>query len=167
MIDLWLGSDYGLACNGIFVLGESTYGEAPPLVQYIPTWIRREVRDTTFARIFNAFSGRHTSRASVAERDAFWQSIAFYNFVTRSVGPTRRHRPTETDYRSARPSLATVLQQHLPAGVIILGTEQATYSAPVVREVGIPSVTTRHPTSYGLRTCILTQAWEELRAKLA
>lgn len=162
MNDIWIGSNYTASNKRIFVLGESTYGSDPALVDYIPAWIRREVRDTTFARIFNGFSGTHTSRAKDAEREAFWARVAFYNFVTRSVGPTRKHRPTEADYRASQAPLAKVLRQHSPTGVIILGTEQAEYSAPVVQQFGIPSVTTRHPTSYGLPTKVLTDAWNKL-----
>ena len=162
MNDIWIGSNYRAASKRILVLGESTYGSDPALADYIPTWIRREVRDTTFARIFNGFSGAHTSRAKDAEREAFWASVAFYNFVTRSVGPTRKHRPTEADYRAAQAPLEAVLRDYSPTGVIILGTEQAEYSAPVVQRLGIRCVTTRHPTSYGLPTNVLTDAWRQL-----
>ncbi|MES2598484.1 MAG: hypothetical protein V4662_24325 [Verrucomicrobiota bacterium] len=162
MTDIWIGSRYDVSEKRIFVLGESTYGSDPVLVDYIPTWIRRQVRDTTFSRIFNGFSGNHTSRATDADRETFWSRIAFYNFVTRSVGPTREHRPTGADYSAAQTSLEAVLRRHSPAAVVILGTEQAQYSVPVVERLGICYVVTRHPTSYRLQTKVLTDAWNEV-----
>lgn len=162
MIDIWIGSKYDASDKRILVLGESTYGSDPALADYIPMWIRREARDTTFARIFNAFSGLHTSSADDGSREEFWSKIAFYNFVTRSVGPTREHRPTDADYRLAEAPLEAVLRKILPSGVVILGKGQAQYSEPVMRRLGIASVTAPHPTSYGLRTKILTDAWNQL-----
>ncbi len=156
---------YPEAANGILVLGESTYGSDPPLAGYVPVWIRSGVRDTTFSRIFNAFSGFHTDRATVTEREKFWAQIAFYNFVTRSIGPTREDRPTDDDYLAAQMPLKQVLEEHRPRAVMILGAEQAKYSAPIVASSGIPSVVTPHPTSYGLRTQVLKDAWHELQAK--
>jgi hypothetical protein len=164
MSDIWIGSRYGASDQRVLVLGESTYGSDPPLAEYIPMWIQRAVRDTTFARIFNAFSGTHTSRASITEREAFWAGIAFYNFVTCSVGPTRNCRPTIHDYRGGQAILETVLEQYHPTAVLILGREQAYFSEPVVARFGIRSVTTEHPASYGLRSQVLSTAWQDLKS---
>ena len=162
MTDIWIGSNYYASAKRVLVLGESTYGSDPPLVDYIPTWIRRQVRDTTFSRIFNAFSGTHTNVATDEEREGFWSKIAFYNFVSRSVGPTRKHRPSDTDYRAAQEPLHSVLQQYAPTGVLILGVEQARYSQPIVRRLGVHSIVTPHPTSYGVSTKVLADAWNRL-----
>jgi hypothetical protein len=165
--DIWIGFKFHAPTNGVLILGESTYGDDPPLREYVPLWIRRQVRDTTFTRLFNACSGSHTSRASEEQRGAFWHGIAFYNFVEQSVGPTRRHRPTPSHYKNATEAFRRVVERHHPRGVLILGTGQAEYSQPVLDPLSIPLVVTRHPTSWGLPTKVLTSAWNELRTKIA
>jgi hypothetical protein len=161
MQDVWIGSQYSALSNRILILGESTYGDDPPLSTYLPQWISRAVRDTTFARVFNACSGNHTSRASVSDRDAFWANVAFYNFVIDRLS-TRQSRPKLSHYQKAAGPFLNLLESMRPRGVLILGSEQAQHSAHLVAECGILSAIAPHPTSWGLRTQVITDAWNSL-----
>lgn len=163
--DIWVGSTF--PTTGILILGESTYGADDPLLTYIPSWCRRQTPDRTFSRIFNAFSGQQTSSATVAQREAFWASVAFANFVEQAVGSTRSHRPTPEHYLAAASALPHLLRQIKPRGVLILGREQAQYSEPLVRAAGIPCVVCPHPTAYGISTAALKFGWDELQSKSA
>jgi len=155
MLNIWIGKNYCDSSQRILVLGESWYDELVSLPDYINGWAAGKPVDATFSRIFNSGSGSHTSRADYAERIEFWNSIAFYNFVLGSVGPTRKYRPTKSHYETAQPQLRVVLNQYKPLGVWILGTGQAEYSAPIMAELNIPYETVPHPTSYGLKAEVL------------
>lgn len=162
----WVGSQFHGSANSVLILGESTYGDDPPLSQYIPRWCRGEQRDQTLSRIFNAFSGGEASSATPAEREAFWARVAFSNFVQQSVGPTRENRPTVAHYRNAGSSLPWLLERLRPRGMLILGIEQAEFSEPIVRAHGIPYVIAPHPTGVGVENAVLQGKWSELRSKL-
>jgi len=166
--DIWNGSEFHAPTNGVLILGESTYGEDPPLTEYIPSWCSGSQPDSTFSRIFNAFSGSDSSSATPSEREVFWATIAFANFVHQPIGPTRDHRPTTAHYRDAALALPTILQRLKPQlrGVLILGREQSEYSVPVLRDLGIPFVVSRHPAARGVPTTELQTAWNELQSKI-
>lgn len=166
--DFWIGSKFSDPANGVLILGESTYGEDPRLFQYVPSWCRGELPkpDRTFSRIFNAFSGTKTSPANNAKREAFWATIAFANFVQKSVGSTNKDKATSKHFRIAAKLLPGYLHHIRPRGVLILGIEQAKYSAPIIRAAGIPHVACPHPTGYGIKTTILQAAWNDLQKQL-
>ena len=153
--DIWVGSSYQENHPKILILGESDYGDTPPLKDYIPQWLGGEPRDPTFARISNAFAGS-------IPRPQFWSQIAFYNFVPGKVGEKRVHRPTIAAYVGAKPILNEVLSLLKPDGVLILGIEQSEYSQPVVQKFGVAHVVSPHPASYGLKNERLTTAWDDL-----
>lgn len=165
--DLWIGAEFSEPANGVLILGESTYGEDPPLSKYVPSWCRGELpkSDRTFSRIFNAFSGAKSSSASNAEREAFWATIAFTNFVQQPVGPTNKHKASSKHFSDAVKSLSSYLRYISPRGVLILGKGQAEFSAPAIRDMKIPYVVCPHPTGYGIKTATLKDKWNELQNK--
>jgi hypothetical protein len=165
-MDVWIGSGYSQSANRILVLGESWYGDVEPLAVYVPRWVRGEVIDNTFARIFNAASGCHTESASQEQRTAWWNSIAFYNFVPGSVGASRSDRPSPAAYIAAAGPLAVVLDQLRPRGVWILGKGQAEYSVGVVERSGIACEVSTHPTGYGVRSEELKGSWAKLSQRV-
>ena len=164
--DIWIGSKFLAATNGVLILGESTYGDGPPFSEYVPKWCRGEQCDKTFTRVFNACSGAEPTHVTHTEREEFWATVAFDNFVQESVGPTRVHRPSQDHYRSAATTLLARLQRLKPRGVLVLGNCQAEFSEAPLRDSGIPYVICRHPTAYGVRTSELKAAWNELQSKM-
>jgi hypothetical protein len=165
--DLWIGSNFSDPANGVLILGESTYGEDPPLSEYVPSWCRGWLPkpDRTFSRIFNTFSGAKASSASNIARETFWATIAFTNFVQESVGSTNKAKATPEQYRNAAVYLPIVLRciNPRPRGVLILGKGQAEFSAPIILAASIPHVICPHPTGYGIKTTILQTAWNDLQ----
>jgi hypothetical protein len=162
--NIWVGSDF--PSTRLLILGESTYGTDDPLSTYIPSWCRRNTPDQTFSRIFNAFSGHTASSATIAQREAFWTSIAFANFVEEAVGSERSHRPTPDHYRAAASALPALVRRLKPMGVLILGREQAQHSEPLICAAGILCVVCPHPTAFGVSTATLKSAWNELQSKI-
>ncbi len=157
--NIWIGNQYAASAPKVLLLGESDYGDTPPLAQYIPQWLNGEHRDHTFARISNTFG-------SGLPRATLWNRIAFYNFVPGMVGPTRLHRPTSQSYSDAQPVLADVLNFLKPDGVLILGKEQAAYSEPIVQRSGAAHFVSPHPAARGLANDHLIAAWIEFNSKL-
>ena len=152
--NIWIGSAYQATKPKILILGESDYGDTPPLKEYIPQWLDKKHRDHSFARISNTFGNS-------APRSEFWSQIAFYNYVPGMVGETRNDRPTRKAYELAQPVLAEVLNLLNPDGVLILGIEQSEYSEPVVQNHGVTYGVSPHPASRGLKNDRLTAAWSE------
>ena len=161
--DIWIGSNYRK--GGILIIGDSSYVD--PAVQYIPRWIAKNEKDQTFSRLFNAFNAEqaHTESATIEQREAFWNSVAFYNFV-QEVIPSRDDRPSQAMFRAAKAPLETVLKALQPGGVMIVGYEQREHSEPIVTQLGIPCVVVEHPTAYGVPTAAMTARWQELATKM-
>lgn len=162
MHDVWLGRDYHLPEHRVLILGESWYGEVEALETFIPKWAARQLTDATFSRLFNACSGARAETATEGERLDWWHRVAFYNFVTGTVGDTRSSRPTRAQYEAARAPLAAVLAELRPAGVWVLGKEQSAYSAPVITDHGTVYEVAPHPTSYGVRSEVLCSSWRAI-----
>jgi hypothetical protein len=146
------------------VLGESWYGEWPDsdgrsLVyddEYVAAYLAGRVRDPMYTRVANA---------SGLGKAAFWQRVAFTNFVIDSVGAHRAQRPFTAHYAASKPRLRALLAEVAPRAVWVLGKEQGEYSRPVVQEAGITCVVSRHPTSYGVPNTELGAAWVELNTR--
>jgi hypothetical protein len=166
MPNLWLGDSYHLPANRLLVLGESWWGDVEPLSDFVPKWAAGRVRDHTFSRLFNACSGLHTETATAEQRLAWWHTIAFYNFVTGSVGDLRGDRPTRAHFDAAAAPFTALMAEIRPRGVWILGKEQAQHSAPLVAAAAIPFEIAPHPTSYGLRSETLRESWTALNARV-
>jgi len=151
---VWVGSRFRE--TGIFVLGESWYGDyAENLVTdsgWIASYLRGEQVDRMYTRMANA------CKLSPKE---FWQSILFTNFVLR-VGDVRANRPTRQMYKDAGPRLQKILSEHRPRGVWVLGIGQSEFSVPIILDAGIPCEVVAHPTSYGLRNAVLGASWKRV-----
>jgi len=165
-MDVWIGENYERSTNRLLVLGESWYGDIEPLAAYVPRWAHGAINDSMFSRLFNAASGLHTAGATYAQRLAWWNGIAFYNFVPGTVGTTRRDRPSRSAFAAARTSLTTTLDRLSPKGVWIIGKGQAEYSADVVRQFGAACEVTAHTASYGLSSVALAASWANLIQKV-
>lgn len=156
---IWIGPRYGEV--GIFVLGESWYGDFPDDQVtddgYVTAYLEGRVRDPLYTRLANAVG---------LDSETFWQGIVFTNFVQR-VGDLRTERPTAAQYREAGPRLLRLLDLLAPRGVWIVGKEQSTDSRPLVEAAGVPVEVTAHPTSYGVKNSTLRASWDALLAKAA
>jgi hypothetical protein len=165
-IDVWVGSNYAASVPNVMILGESWWGDLESLGDAIERWARDKQADATFSRLFNTCTGTRRERASYNERMSFWNSIAFYNFVQGSLGPTRKSRPSSKDFQSAVPALEKVLKSLKPTCVWIVGLGQSEYSMPVLRRLNIPFEAVRHPSS-GIAHDAFHGSWKGLLARVS
>jgi hypothetical protein len=161
-MNIWIGSEYQRS-GRVLILGESWYSEVVPLSDYVQSWAFGELQDSLFARLYNSLSGRRREASTISQRLEWWQSVAFYNFVPGSLGPTNDQRPTSAQFRAARAPLRSVLDHLNPAGVWIVGLGQAEYSRSVVDEHGAACIVVRHPRS-GISALKLNESWRTLHA---
>jgi hypothetical protein len=156
---VWIGPSY--RSGGIFVLGESWYGEYTDELVTDDGWIRAyldgQVVDRMYTRMANA--------CGLSRRD-FWESIMFTNFV-QCVGAAREDRPTAAMYAAAKSRLSALLEAHQPRGVWVLGIGQAEYTVPTIEAAGVIAEVTPHPTSYGLSNAALGASWRRLNERIA
>ena len=156
---IWIGPNFPR--SGIFVLGESWYGEYTDDLVTDDGWIRayldRQVPDRMYTRMANACG---------MTRHQFWESVMFTNFV-QCVGTLRENRRSAVMYAAAQSRLMALLESHRPRGVWVLGMGQADYSVPVIERAGIVAEVTPHPTSYGLSNAALGQSWKRLNERIA
>lgn len=165
-VDVWVGSSYGLTERKLMLLGESWWGETEPLKVAIERWAGDEQADATFSRLFNTCSGTRRENASYNERMAFWNSIAFYNFVQGSLGATRKSRPSSKQFQAAVPAFENVLHSLKPRGVWIIGRSQSEYSSPVLSRLKVPFEVVNHPSS-GICHERFYGSWRTLLAKVS
>lgn len=164
--NMWKGQHYSLSANRVLVLGESWYTPEEPLSSYVPAWASGRITDVLFSRLFNDCSGLRRESATTAQRLAWWDTIAFYNFVPGSIGPTTRSRPSRAQYESGATRLSGLLIELAPYAVWIIGKQQSKYSFPVVRDKGIASIVVNQPRS-GVSSEKLRLSWAEVRAAAA
>jgi hypothetical protein len=124
----WVGSLYGRHSPfgvSVLVLGESHYDEGYAQGDRLTEFVVRghmEARGKQYAfwtKIGRTFTGPDYGDA--ASRRAFWESIAFYNYVQDFVGTAARQRPTEEHFRSSWPAFTSLLAALKPDVVVTLG----------------------------------------------
>lgn len=151
----WIGRGYrGADMFGrrVMILGESHYEgkkSGPPA----PDWTRRYIRyqmtgertRAFWTHIVSAFIG-HTPE--LAEKRAFWRSVAFYNYVQQSAGNGPRIRPTREMWRDGEPGFAKVLSKYKPQVLIVLGYELWRNLAPLDGVPGKPIAGSKQPETW-------------------
>lgn len=108
------------------ILGESHYSVGP-LYEEFTRDVLQEVFEAPwkpwmifFARTAGLFQGGWLSRE---DRNKFWSSVAFYNYIQETVGDRPRMRPTKEMWLTAVPAFEEVLVQHKPKFILVLGYE--------------------------------------------
>lgn len=156
--DPWVGAKYKE--SGIFILGESWYGDWGTSLNsdsgYIEAYLRGTVKDAMYTRMANA------CQIPVKE---FWDNVLFTNFVP-WAGLKRIERPTTAHYLDAYVRLEKLLEKHCPKGVWVLGKGQAEFSGHLLERYKVPYEVVVHPTSYGVKNETLFKSWNNLLAKL-
>jgi hypothetical protein len=126
--DPWVGSRYeaeGYQGVRLLVLGEAHYSTEAPR----PTFTTEMVRVLAQQGRFRFFAA--TQRLVVggrgwlpdAERAAFWEQVAFYNYVQSFPGPRARYRPTPDMWTAARDPFLQTLTELRPQLMLVLGRE--------------------------------------------
>ena len=124
----WIGDNYWSARRfgkRVLVLGESTFqwDENSPLppgwtIDCVKEQISGEGTYAFWTKIAIAFLNKPPS---VEDKEAFWHSVAFYNYIQESVGVGPRIPPTPEMWGNAREPFNEVLSQLCPQFIAVLG----------------------------------------------
>lgn len=163
----WVGRQFRAQNHRVLILGESWYGNfgASEEIWYIDTWIKRQApgkSDRFFSRIFNSCNLKSAAQATQSERAAFWDSVAFTNLVSESVGDAPRVRPGEAHWKKGVRRLERLLLRLQCDRALILGLETSFYAKPVFDGWGIKSVSCPHPSGYGITKKMLQEKWAQV-----
>ena len=149
----WVGKQYEeaeLYGLRILLLGESHYNAKDQDSTFTQRVVkkcgqgdkRRRFFTITARFILNQGQG---GKLSAAQRTAFWEQVAFYNYVQELVGERPRQRPTPDMWKRSEDAYYQVLQDLEPDLVIVLGKQLAkNLPAPVD---GITFCKVNHPSS--------------------
>ena len=124
----WIGEQYQaspLSGKRVLVLGESCY-QWDKDIPLGPDFTIRCVTEQKAGRypakfwtnIVIAFLNK---RPTTQEKEAFWSSVAFYNYVQRPVGWGPRKSPSKEMWQEGADPFAEILEQLSPQLVIVLG----------------------------------------------
>ncbi len=138
MFTPWVGSRFGtagspLASKRLLVLGESHHAEEHPVGAVVPSMTRdvfwkyrnepwcRWMR--TFDNIAAAVTGVKKSEVGVAGVHAFWDQVAFYNYVPVVAAGAARQRPMPAQFKAGDEPFRLQLAELQPGAVIVCGYE--------------------------------------------
>ena len=127
----WVGPDYPDIRDArprLLVLGESHYGgpdsDYPEFTQYVVRTFGLERRDRYFTTTAKIVLGIPKGvYLSDQVRRAFWNSVAFYNYIPQLVGPTSRIRPSENQWELGAKVFQDVLAKLEPHMILVLGKD--------------------------------------------
>lgn len=151
--DPWIGARYaieGIRGRRLLILGEAHYGTGDTYSTYTSVVIRemalQKSRLPIFSRIQNLVLGSRGG-FSPAEREDFWQRVAFYNFIQSYPGPTARRRPTPAMWLDAREALLHTLHELAPQMMLVLGLQLSRNLPEIPKEISVCVI--QHPSSPG------------------
>jgi hypothetical protein len=164
----WVGGNYrttGLDGLRVMVLGESHYGapdtEKPSTTQDVVRKWGQSRRHRFFTLTQKVITGTDAG-LSRADRRAFWEQVAFYNFIQRFVGDGPRVRPTQALWDDAAGPLLAVIEELKPHVLVVFGRALDAHLPPLPDDVVVVRLT--HPAGRGFRLALAQQA---TRAALA
>ncbi len=149
----WIGSRYstdGLDGKRLLILGESHYGgdgcHYPEFTtEVIQDMALEQGRLAFFSRVARLVVGGRGG-FSEAEREDFWQRIAFYNFIQTAL-EQQGDRPTYEMWQAAREPFLQTLEELKPHLILILGIELSRNLPEIPPEISVCAV--RHPSAIG------------------
>jgi hypothetical protein len=120
----WIGTTYGKQRVRVLILGESHYGRSRGIksnARFTKDVIKRVIAGepmpskATFSKLQRACTGN----SSETQRDRFWNSVAFYNYVQQFLGSTRRS-PGRSHWNAAAEKFPTALRKLRPRPNLII-----------------------------------------------
>jgi hypothetical protein len=132
----WIGSKYWNESTQVLVLGESHHGENPSpdwTVEVVREYIANESSESwfpTFTKLGQAITG---SPAWELDREGFWSSVAFYNYVQVAL-PESRMAPTKDMFDRAVEPFKETISNLKPTHIIALGFRLWENMPPFVKE---------------------------------
>ena len=120
-----------LASKRLLVLGESHHADGYPIGTVVPDmtldvfdayrtgpwvpWMR------TFDNVAAAVTGQRKAELGAAGVRAFWDDVAFYNYVPVVAASAARQRPIPAHFAAGADPFRRLLQEHQPEVVIVCG----------------------------------------------
>ena len=126
----WIGENYKKGVKGkkILILGESHYGEKGAEYDNFTKEVVKEVGISKSIAYFTKIAksilllGSNES-ISHKQKEKFWHSVAFYNYVQCFVGEGPRERPTTEMWESSKKPFIEILNTLYPDIVVVFGCE--------------------------------------------
>lgn len=149
----WVGEDYqaggNLRCR-LLLLGESHYGVAE---DYLPSFTISRVKELGveqgghffFNRVQKTIQGPSAPTFDVAARSAFWEGVAFANFIQEFPGSAHNVRPTTSQWKAGRSALPQLLGMLKPDYMVVFGKGVGHW----LPDVNCACTVIRHPSSRG------------------
>jgi len=151
----WIGSRYATVGVGgvkLLILGESHYGPTGDERATFTTEMIRQLGQQGRFRFYTAtqrlVSGGRGWLPD-AERSAFWEQVAFYNYVQSFPGPRARWRPTPEMWSAAKAPFLQTLAEVEPQVLLVLGRELRRNLPELPTGASVCAV--QHPSSRGFR----------------
>jgi hypothetical protein len=159
LFEPWVGSNYrrnGLNGHRVLVLGESHYGHPHEevssfTIECIEGMAKVEKGHAFFTKTAKLLV-ETSAPLTLDEKKAFWDSVAFFNYVQSFPSSTARKRPTRTMWETAATVFPSVVAELSPTFILVLG--RALYA-------NLPDLSTNavlcpipHPSSFGFRPAI-------------
>jgi len=156
IFDPWVGSKYwsaGLGGVRVLILGESHYGigteSATFTTEVVKEW-GQDKRKRFFTTIQKLVAGIGTDVwVTDEQRSAFWEQVAFYNFVQAFTGSEARCRPTQKMWVAASPAFLATIAELKPQVVVVLGIKLKDYLPDIPNSIQVCFA--RHPSSWGFQ----------------
>lgn len=122
----WVGSSYstdGFAGLRVMLLGESHYtGSDEPRPTITEEVVERYLEKGGMDFFTKAMRSVDPECETTGDsRRAFWNSVAFYQFVQQSVGSGPGQRPTDAMWKESVGPFVTVLNQLRPDAIVVFG----------------------------------------------
>lgn len=125
----FVGEYYGLSYPKILILGESHYNEgysddeSDYTIAVIKSLGQRinGKRHRFFTTIAKVLTGKLDTYLDAPSAKAFWDTVAFYNYVQEFVGTRARQRPTVEMFQESKEAFLQVLEMIKPTIVIVVG----------------------------------------------
>ena len=165
----WVGPLYwseGVDGVRLLILGEAHYGtkevETRDFTQrMVREWGQGE-RMKFFTMIQQLVQRRDAGYVTDEERRAFWDHVAFYNYIQEFTGEEARIRPTGAMWATAEACYLETLEELKPHVVVALGTDLAAHLPEPRGDIQVLKV--QHPSSYGFRVTDWTTRMSEALA---
>ena len=153
--DPWVGSEYrdgGLYGLRVLILGESHYDSSDKLRESYTIDCIRDIGQRRRFRFFTVVQSlMQGTRGGVsdAERAAFWERVAYCNFVQKFAAPGPRVAPTPEMWSAGGAALVQTVGELSPHLVVALG-ERLWPRLPEL-PAGVSVCEVRHPSGRGFR----------------
>jgi hypothetical protein len=155
VFDPWVGSKYWSAGYGgvrVLILGESHYGDigtesATFTTEVVKKWGQdNRLKFFTTTQMLVAGIGKG-KQVTGEQRAAFWEQVAFYNFVQAFTGQESRCRPTPKMWADASPAFLATIAELKPQVVVVLGLTLRRHLPAIPENIHVCFA--QHPSSRG------------------